>query len=103
MKFLSYVFQTFFIVLMLSIAGLFLVPMLPIENNLELRIVESGSMEPSIMTGALVIVRPAESYQIGDVIMFNDRGARVPTTHRVVDTYSQGGRTWFVTKGDANE
>ncbi len=88
---------------MLGIAGLFLAPMLPIEHNIELRIVESGSMEPAIMTGAMIVVRPAESYAVGDVIMFKDRGARVPTTHRIVDTYSEGGRTWFVTKGDANE
>lgn len=90
-------------VLMFAVALLFLMPYLPIQQGIELKIVESGSMEPSIMTGSLVVVRPADSYQIGDVITFTSRYASVPTTHRIIDAYTEGGRTWFVTKGDANE
>lgn len=88
---------------MLGVAGLFLVPMLPIEHNIELRIVQSGSMEPTIMTGSLIVVQPQDEYSVGDVIMFGSRYAKVPTTHRIVDTYEDRGQTWFITKGDANE
>lgn len=88
---------------MIAVAGLFLAPQLPIENNLQLRIVESGSMEPAIMTGSLVIVVPSKQYAVGDVITFESRSADIPTSHRVVDTYEERGRTWFITKGDANE
>jgi signal peptidase len=103
MKFIGYVFQSFFLLLIVGVAGLFLFPMLPIEHNIELRIVQSGSMEPSIMTGSLVMVQPRAAYQVGDVITFNSRSATVPTTHRIVDSYVEAGQTMFITKGDANE
>lgn len=103
MKFLSFTVQSIFMLVALGIGGLFLLPYVPIDNPIELRIVQSGSMEPSIMTGALIAVVPDESYQVGDVIMFGSRYADVPTTHRIVDTYTEGGRSWFITKGDANE
>ncbi len=103
MKALTFIFNTIFVGLMLLVALLFLVPLLPIEQNLQLRIVESGSMEPSIMTGSLVVILPASSYGLNDVITFESKTADVPTTHRIVDTYEENGRTWFITKGDANE
>lgn len=89
--------------LMLGVAALFLLPLLPIEHNLEMRIVESGSMEPSIMTGSLVVIVPASSYGLGDVVTFRSSSAEIPTTHRIIDTYEAEGRSWFITKGDANE
>ena len=103
MKYLMYIVNTLFIVLMLAVAGLFMLPLLPIDNGLELKIVESGSMEPAIMTGSLVAIWPSQNYEVGEVITFKDASARVPTTHRIVDTYNESGHTWFITKGDANE
>ena len=63
----------------------------------------SGSMEPTIQTGALVYVKPAqaEEIQTGDVITFSV-GDGVIATHRVVDVTQSGGRPAFRTKGDAN-
>lgn len=95
--------QSFFVLVMIGVAGLFLVPMLPIDHNIELRIVQSGSMEPNIMTGALIVVKPQEQYDIGDVIMFSSRHGKVPTTHRIVDINREGDSVSFTTKGDANE
>lgn len=103
MKYLVYVINTLFMLLMFSVAGLFLVPLLPIEHNLELKIVESGSMEPAIMTGSLVAIWPAAHYDVGEVITFPSPGAEVPTTHRIANVYEDAGGTWFITKGDANE
>lgn len=103
MKAFTFIMNAVFLTLMLAVAGLFLLPLLPLEGNLELRIVESGSMEPAIMTGALVGLRPAPSYQLGDVITFEDDTAQVPTTHRIVEIYEESGQTVFTTKGDANE
>lgn len=88
---------------MLGVAGLFLLPLLPIENNIQLRIVESGSMEPSIMTGSLVVIVPASEYKIGEVVTFKSQTADVPTTHRIIDSSFESGNTIFTTKGDANE
>lgn len=103
MKAIWFIVNSIVVLVMMSIVGLFLMPYLPFEHNIELRIVESGSMEPAIMTGALVVIRPTASYAVGDVITFEERGADVPTTHRIVEERQENGRTVFVTKGDANE
>jgi signal peptidase len=68
--------------------------------------VVSGSMEPSISPGDLVVVRPVDAAQIamGDVITFqpeSDNPALV--THRVIGvTLGAEGVSGFVTQGDAN-
>lgn len=43
---------------------------IPIPGDLHIYSVETGSMEPSIKTGSVVFVAPAENYKIGDVITF---------------------------------
>lgn len=103
MKILSNIFYSIFIILLLGVAGLFLVPLLPFDNNIEIKIVESGSMEPAIMTGSLVVIMPATDYVQNDVITFESTGADVPTTHRIVSIEEKEGTLWFTTKGDANE
>ena len=61
----------------------------------------SGSMEPAIPTGSLVIVRPCDEAKPGDVITFDHKADTV--THRVVDTVVlPDGTTAYQTKGDAN-
>lgn len=103
MKILVTIFNVVVCVLMLAVVALFITPLLPLKNNIELRIVQSGSMEPSIMTGAVVLVVPQDEYKVGDIITFGNSSAKVPTTHRIVEIYEEGGQSWFVTKGDANE
>jgi signal peptidase len=61
-------------------------------------VILSGSMEPALSPGDVVIVSGSASVQVGDVITFDD-GNSVPTTHRVVGV--EDGQ--YVTKGDANE
>ena len=104
MKIISGTFYAIFILLLLGVAGLFLASMLPIPGNVQLKIVKSGSMEPSIMTGSVVIVKPTDSFAVGDVITFGaDTGKQIPTTHRIIETRTDTGRTYYTTKGDANE
>ncbi len=103
MKIISTFFYSFFILLLTAVVGLFLLPLLPIHNTVELRIVESGSMEPFIHTGAVVFVKKAENYQQGDVITFKSVSASIPTTHRITNVRTENGATFFSTKGDANE
>jgi signal peptidase len=70
-------------------------------------IVLSGSMEPSIHTGGVVIVKPVEAEEIavGDTITFSGfAGSKALTTHRVVEvTQDEANGPVFLTKGDANE
>jgi signal peptidase len=105
MRFINIFFYTIFVSLMLGVAGLLVGSMLPIPGNIELKIVKSGSMEPNIPTGSLVVVKPMSNYGIGDVITFGaDTKTEIPTTHRIISFEADGtGRTAFRTKGDANE
>lgn len=107
---LNIIFYTIFVSVLLGVGGLLIASMLPIPlpgqtGKIEIKIVRSGSMEPNIPTGSLVIVKPESSYSIGDVITFGaDTQTQVPTTHRIV-AYEAGenGATDFQVKGDANE
>lgn len=67
--------------------------------------VMSGSMEPAIDTGDVVInqaIRPGEA-RVGDVVTFKDSSrAGELVTHRVVSRTAGEGRVAFVTRGDAN-
>lgn len=104
MKTLGAIIYGFFVLLLVLVAGLFLASLLPIPGNIEVKIVKSGSMEPSIKTGSVVVIKPEQSYQVGDVITFGeDSKARVPTTHRIMAVQNQNGQTMFTTKGDVNE
>ena len=62
-------------------------------------VVLSGSMEPALSPGDVVIVDASGPVGVGDVITYRTAGDSVPTTHRVVGVVD--GR--YETKGDANE
>ncbi|MFD1685108.1 signal peptidase I [Halobellus litoreus] len=62
-------------------------------------VVLSGSMEPELSPGDVVIVDAAAPVRVGDVITYRTGGDTVPTTHRVVGERDGG----YETKGDANE
>lgn len=68
-----------------------------------LNVVESGSMEPTLRIGDLVIAFPTrpEDIALGDIIIFKPLWARRPVIHRVVDKAYLEGRWIFQTKGDA--
>jgi signal peptidase len=66
-------------------------------------VVISGSMEPAIRTGSVVIVQPnrPEDIRTGDIVMYSSPDRTSLTTHRVVKIDNDPGLR-FVTKGDAN-
>jgi len=70
------------------------------------RVILSGSMQPEINIGDVVIIHriPAEKVpekvQVGDIIMFPLNDLKV--THRVIKAYQVYGKNYYVTKGDAN-
>ena len=68
-------------------------------------VVLSGSMEPTMEPGDVVLVDdvPASQVETGDVITFGGGAATPPTTHRVVDIQESNGERVFFTKGDGNE
>ncbi len=66
-------------------------------------IVLSGSMEPEIMTGDMVLVKKTDAgnLQKGDVISYKSGEAVI--THRIVDVTAEDGEVRYVTQGDAND
>jgi signal peptidase len=67
-------------------------------------VVLSGSMEPTISAGDVIIVSAVDPARIGagDVITFEDDRDQ-PTTHRVIEVVERDGQREFRTKGDNNE
>lgn len=57
----------------------------------------SGSMEPALSAGDMVIIRRAREYEIGDIITFAQQDD-VLVTHRIIAREAGGCRT----QGDAN-
>lgn len=56
----------------------------------------TGSMEPAIPVGSIVITKEQSSYEIEDIISFQEEGAII--THRIITI----DRERYITKGDAN-
>ena len=67
--------------------------------------VMSGSMEPAVSTGDVVLskhIRPIDA-RVGDVVTFKDPdNPKRLITHRVRSLHAAGPKVRFVTKGDAN-
>jgi len=68
--------------------------------GLRLFIVLSGSMEPAIKTGGVVLVSKSPVYNIGDVITFKNTG-NTNVTHRVQYKFPESNE--YLTSGDANK
>lgn len=69
---------------------------MPMPLGFGIAVVMSGSMEPAISTGDLLIVTRQRDYTLGDIIVFQSGSSAV--THRIVA--AQGDT--FITQGDAN-
>src|SRR3990167_25572 len=78
-------------------------------------IVRSGSMQPAIKVGDLVVVQTQRgiltplssaiisSYRKGDIVAFSsEKNAKLFTTHRIVGKEVKDGKVFYQTKGDAN-
>jgi signal peptidase len=90
----------FIILLMTSAAFTFLAP----HFGWRVDAVFSGSMEPALKVGGVVITRPVAAREItaGDIITFYSPQTKELTSHRVI-AVEDGPSVRFRTKGDANE
>jgi len=64
--------------------------------------VYTGSMEPAIPVGSIVVIKPANpnTLKVGDIICFKiESESSTTVTHRIINITDEG----FITKGDANE
>lgn len=96
-KLVGHIFTALFILLALAALLIVLVQV----TGWRIDTVLSGSMEPSISTGGMVIIRPAvaDDIHIGDIIAFSNGKEEI--CHRVMEVQA-GPSLVFITKGDAN-
>lgn len=89
--------------ILISLAVLFIGSIFPIPGNYKVMTVLSGSMEPVIKTGSIVVAKTFNNYKIGDIITFElSSASKTPTTHRIVEIEVIDGNPLYTTKGDAN-
>lgn len=71
--------------------------------GVKLFVVKSGSMEPTIKTGSVVINKSQDYYFNNDIITFKNKDKPLETTtHRVIDKAYEDPAFLFITQGDAN-
>lgn len=97
-----------FLAALAAVALIIIISVFPVPGMYQFRVVKSGSMEPAIKTGSVVLIKSALSYKSGDVITFGGnfkdaKGRKVPTTHRIIEMRVEKGSPIYITKGDANE
>jgi len=73
-----------------------------------LLVVSSGSMEPAIKMGSVVLVAPQKNYKVNDIVTYlisadaNINKPNSTVTHRIISAGKEGPKT-YITKGDANK
>lgn len=85
------------------VALILIATILPLPGGYNVYAVQSGSMEPTIATGAIVFTAQQDSYEVGDVITYWGTDNDVSITHRIIEKRTDDGRIFYATKGDANE
>ncbi len=96
--------NTLFTIAVVAMVLLIVISIFPVTGNYKIFVVQSGSMEPSIHTGSVVVVKPQEKYIEGDVITFKNKGGKTDSvTHRIARVENNESGINFITKGDANE
>lgn len=92
-----------FLAILAALVLLLMASMLSIPGGIKTLTVLSGSMEPAIHTGSVVVIMPANDYKAGDIITFGEISkTKTPTTHRIKDIKIVDGNPVYITKGDAN-
>ena len=68
----------------------------PMPFGVGASVVLSGSMEPTLSVGDLLIIQEQASYQTGDVVVY--QSGSMPVVHRILDITDEA----VITQGDAN-
>jgi signal peptidase len=68
----------------------------PMPFGVGVAVVLSGSMEPELSVGDLLIITEQESYSLDDIVVYQDAGMAI--THRIVSVTEDE----VITRGDAN-
>lgn len=102
------IFYTIIIFLIICIINILYQKFIKKEDSInlfgyKLYIVLSGSMEPTLNVGDIIISKKVEEEQIkvNDIVTFSDEDNNT-ITHRIVDIIIKEGKKYYQTKGDNN-
>lgn len=102
MKILLNISISVLFIVILGIIGTTLITNISLFGGHKAYLVLSGSMEPAIRVGDLIIIKKEPVYSKGDVITFKSSDERI-VTHRIFSIKSESeNNNLYVTKGDAN-
>lgn len=62
----------------------------------------TGSMEPTIKQGSIILIKETDDIENGDIITIKTEDTESIVTHRVVKINGEGKDLYFTTRGDAN-
>ena len=90
--------------MLILVGGLVAASTFNIPGSYKFLVVQSGSIEPAIKRMGIVVVKPAEEYQKGEVVtMVDSADPKITVTHRIFDIEETEEEKLFITKGDAND
>jgi len=72
------------------------------QGDFRLFMVQSGSMQPTLSVGSIILTVPTALAEAGDVITYRTAEGAV-VTHRVAEVFEEGAERAYLTKGDANQ
>lgn len=103
MKTIWKIFLNSILILFVLVGVILVFSILPIKGNYKIFSVMSGSMEPKLPVGSLILVKPTNVYEKGDIITYKSTQKKNDfTTHRIHEIKEENGIRSYVTKGDAN-
>lgn len=108
-KIIKYICLPFLTIIVVFIADILFQKFVQNKENVDFLgykpfIVMTGSMEPNINIGDMVIVKqiPQCEIHIGDIITYKVSNGRESVTHRVIEIIEKDGKITYKTKGDNN-
>lgn len=88
---------------LIGVGALVVGSLLPVFGAHRVFVVQSGSMEPALLTGSVILINPESIYHTGDIVTWQPANGGTPITHRIVKEISDSETARYQTKGDANE
>ena len=104
MNFIRLILQliNWLVIIFITVLAIYLIaPNFNLFGGYRSYVVQSGSMEPSIMTGDIIVIQDGNAvYPVNTVVTFTNSAKRI-VTHRIV-AVEEGSERKYHTKGDAN-
>lgn len=95
---------TAFLIFILLVSAIVAFSSLNLPNSIKFLAVQSGSMEPAIKVGSIVIIKPTSVYKVNDIITVSDSAnKKVTVTHRINEIKIVDNKKVYITKGNANK